>query len=101
MTRSPSRRRSATLLLAAAMIGQACGEPSQPSGSGPLPTATAAAALASTGPIEPMVWPPDEDAPCDQAQAPDATHAPYTGAIRRIRAVDATTVTFELCAPDV
>ena len=100
MTRSPGRRRSATLLLAAALIGGACGEPSQPSGSGTLPSQTAATAPASTGPFEPMVWPPDGDAPCDQLDAPDAAHAAYGGAIRRIRALDTSTVTFDLCAPD-
>lgn len=48
-----------------------------------------------------MVWPEDGDAPCDQAQPPDPSHAAYAGLIRQIRAVDATTVEFELCAPDV
>jgi ABC-type transport system substrate-binding protein len=48
-----------------------------------------------------MVWPPDGVAPCDQVQPPDAEHAAYAGRLRRIRAVDAATVEFELCAPDV
>lgn len=48
-----------------------------------------------------MVWPDDGDAPCDQVQPPDASHAAYAGLIRQIRAVDASTVEFELCAPDV
>ena len=48
-----------------------------------------------------MLWPADADAPCDEVQAPDAEHAAYAGAIRRIRAIDAATVTFELCGPDV
>lgn len=48
-----------------------------------------------------MVWPEDGDAPCDQVQPPDTSHAAYAGLIRQIRAVDASTVEFELCAPDV
>ncbi|MEX1168565.1 MAG: ABC transporter substrate-binding protein [Chloroflexota bacterium] len=100
MTRSPSRRRSATLLFAAVMIGQACGEPSQPSASGPLPSQSSATAQPSLGPFEPLVWPPDGDAPCDQVQPPDPDHGAYTGSIRRIRAVDAATVEIELCSPD-
>ena len=101
MTRSRRRRRSATLLLAAALIGQACGESNQPSGSASAPSQAPTAAPASTGPFEPLLWPPDADAPCDEVQAPDAERAAYAGALRRIRAVDPATVTFELCAPDV
>ena len=37
----------------------------------------------------------------DPVQAPDSEHGPYAGLIRRIRAVDAATVEFRLCAPDV
>lgn len=48
-----------------------------------------------------MVYPADGGAPCGQAQSPDSNHAPYGGTIRRIRAIDALTVTFELCYPDV
>lgn len=103
MTRSSSRRRSATLLLAAVMIGQACGEPSQPSASEPSPSqpSTTASAPASRGIFEPTAWPPDGQAPCDQVEPPDGDHGKYTGLIRRIRSVDATTVEFELCRPDV
>jgi ABC-type transport system substrate-binding protein len=103
MTRSPSRRASVTLLLAAAMIGQACGEPSQSGTSGPLPgePSVPASVPASSGPFEPLAWPPNGDAPCDQVQPPDDDHAAYAGMLRRIRAVDTNTVEFELCAPDV
>jgi ABC-type transport system substrate-binding protein len=83
------------------MIGQACGQPSQPSASGPAPSGPPTPAAASTGPFEPIAWPPDGAAPCDEVQPPDAAHAAYTGTIRRIRAVDPATVEFELCAPDV
>jgi ABC-type transport system substrate-binding protein len=48
-----------------------------------------------------MAYPTGGDAPCGQAEAPDASHAAYTGNLKRIRARDAATVVFELCAPDV
>jgi ABC-type transport system substrate-binding protein len=102
MTRSRSRRRSAILLLlAATLIGTACGQPSLPSASAPPPSSQSAPPVQSTGPFEPMAWPAAGDAPCDQAAAPDAAHAAYTGLIRRIRAVDATTVEFVTCTPDI
>lgn len=113
MTRSRSRRRAATLLrtpallraasllVAVAVIGQACGEPSQPTPTGQPPDSQSAPAAHSVGPFEPMAYPPDGDAPCDQAQAPDAEHAAYAGSILRIRAIDARTVQFMTCAPDV
>ena len=44
---------------------------------------------------------PTGEAPCGQAEAPDAAHAAYTGQIRRISATDPETVVFELCGPDV
>ena len=101
MIRSRRRRRSATLLLAAALIGQACGEPNQPSGSAGAQSQATSSTPASTGPFEPLLWPPDADAPCDEVQAPDAARGAYAGTIRRIRAIDPATVTFDLCAPDV
>jgi ABC-type transport system substrate-binding protein len=120
MTRSSSRRRSGTadgrrrsatdslppsvtLLLAAVMISQACGEPSQSSqssASGSPPGQSSAPVRPSLGPFDPMVWPPDGAAPCDQVLPPDNDHGAYTGTIRRIRAVDAATVEIDLCAPD-
>jgi ABC-type transport system substrate-binding protein len=48
-----------------------------------------------------MAYPSGGEAPCDQAQPPDADHAAYTGLLRSIRAVDAQTVEFRLCAGDV
>ncbi len=48
-----------------------------------------------------MAYPPDGDAPCGQSVAPDASHAPYTGEIKRIRATGRLTVVFDLCVPDV
>ena len=44
---------------------------------------------------------PSADAPCGEAEAPDAAHDPYRGSIRRLIAPDATTVIIQLCGPDV
>jgi ABC-type transport system substrate-binding protein len=52
-------------------------------------------------PFAAMAYPAGEDAPCGQAEAPDAGHAPYTGNLKRISASDPDTVVFELCRPDV
>ena len=49
----------------------------------------------------PTSYPASGDAPCGEAAAPDATHTAYRGNLKRIVAKDASTVTFELCAPDV
>ena len=89
------------LLVSVALVGQACGGTNQPTGSAPPASSESTPAPQSDGPFEPMTYPPDRDAPCDQAQPPDGDHAAYTGSIRRIRAIDARTVEFELCAPDV
>ncbi len=89
------------VVIAATIIGlAACGQV-QPTASGAPSGDVAPSASASTSPFQPTAYPPDGDAPCDQVQAPDADHAAYAGAIRRIRAVDLRTVEFQLCAPDV
>jgi peptide/nickel transport system substrate-binding protein len=48
-----------------------------------------------------MSYPADGEAPCGQAEAPDAQHSAYTGNFKKITATDATTVVFDLCNPDV
>ena len=55
----------------------------------------------SEGAFVPAAYPPSGDAPCGEAKAPDAAHAAYRGNLKRIEAKDASTVVFELCAPDV
>lgn len=57
--------------------------------------------MPSSGPFVRTSYPAAGDAPCGQAGAPDASHAAYTGNLKRIRAKDAATVIFELCTPDV
>lgn len=85
-----------------ALLGEACGGPTQPSDASQPSSGQPGTPVPSSGPFEPTAWPPPGGgAPCDQAQAPDAEHAAYTGLIRRIRSIDATTVEFRLCAPDI
>ena len=48
-----------------------------------------------------MAYPAAGDAPCAQAKPPNASHAAYTGNLKRISTTDPTTVVFELCEPDV
>ena len=48
-----------------------------------------------------MAYPETGEAPCGQAEAPDADHSAYTGNFKRISATDDKTVVFELCNPDV
>lgn len=88
------------LLVALTLITGACGKPNQPTASA-VPTSPESAIASSSTPFEAMTYPPDGDAPCGQAQAPDADHAAYAGSLRSIRAIDELTVKFRLCGPDV
>ena len=85
-----------------ALLVAACGATvppivtSVPSSSRPPTTA-----VPTSGPFTAAAYPVAGAAPCGQAKAPDASHAVYSGNLKRIRAKDATTVVFELCRPDV
>jgi ABC-type transport system substrate-binding protein len=100
----PRRRTagSAASTLALAVLLAACG-PTIP----PIPTSAPTDSpppetpRPSEGAFVPTAYPPSADAPCNASQPPDATHAPYDGELKRIEAKDASTVVFELCAPDV
>jgi ABC-type transport system substrate-binding protein len=48
-----------------------------------------------------MAYPEDGEAPCGQAEAPDADHGKYTGNFKKIEATAANTVVFTLCSSDV
>jgi ABC-type transport system substrate-binding protein len=92
-----------TLLAVSAIVFAACAGTSAPS---PSPAASAAAsapasAAPSAEPFTGMVYPESGEAPCGQAEAPDADHDKYTGNFKKITAQDARTVVFELCNPDV
>ncbi|HYO42082.1 MAG TPA: ABC transporter substrate-binding protein [Candidatus Limnocylindrales bacterium] len=95
------------LVTSLALVVAACGG-ATPSASTAAPTAAPATeapateapateAPAFTG----MAYPESGEAPCGQAAAPDATHSAYTGQFKKITAIDARTVEFQLCYPDV
>ena len=69
------------------------------SGTGAVPTDVASEEpFESSGTFEPMAWPEE---PMDCSFEGDDTHAAYAGEFAQIRAVDESTVEFELCYPDV
>jgi peptide/nickel transport system substrate-binding protein len=79
-----------------AIVFAACGTAATPSPSSPAATGGASAQAsqpASTAPYTGVVYPTDSDAPCGVA--------PYTGEFKKISALDAKTVEFQLCTPDV
>ena len=81
-----------------AIIASACGTAASPSASSPAASAPGgasapASAPASSEPFDAVVYPADGDAPCGTA--------PYTGLFKKISALDAKTVEFQLCSPDV
>ena len=98
------RGRVALALLAVLTVAGCNLTTEQPSGR-PRPSlaerSAAPTAPPSVGPFRPMAYPVAGDAPCAQPTAPDARHAPYRGELKRIRAVDADTVAFDLCFADV
>lgn len=107
---SRPRPRSHRLLAAgtaAALVVAACGSPTVPPSGGPsrqpgasVDASPSGPAVASSGPFRPLVYPPDEPAPCDQDAATVVDEGPYRGTIRRISATDDLTVVFELCDAD-
>ena len=105
MVRSPRWSRAA-LVAVMAIVVTACSSASptaSPAASAapPATSAPATTAPASAAPYAAMVYPATGEAPCAQAAAPDATHAAYVGEFKKISALDANTVEFQLCNPDV
>ncbi len=106
MTRSPKwSPRFAVLAATAALVFAACGSSTTSTAPSVAPAsetpASQAPASASAEAFTPMVYPATGEAPCGQAAAPDATHDKYAGEFKKITAVDAKTVIFDLCNPDV
>ena len=104
MTAAHRRRTQglAACLTTLVLVVAACGPTIDPITSfAPSPTPVPPTAVPSEGPFRPSAYPAAGAAPCGQAEAPDAGHAPYAGEIKRISATDADTVVFELCRPDV
>ena len=96
MHRSPKWSPLAALAATVALVFAACGgstASTAPSASAaPAPSAPAASAEVSTAPFTGTAYPESGDAPCG-----DGT---YTGEMKKITAVDALTVEFQLCQSD-
>ncbi|MFL5679174.1 MAG: ABC transporter substrate-binding protein [Chloroflexota bacterium] len=93
MSRSP-RWSLFALLAIAAIVFTACSGAASPSPSASSGAASApAASAASSAPFTATAYPESGEAPCGVA--------PYTGTFKKITAVDAKTVRFDLCSPDV
>jgi peptide/nickel transport system substrate-binding protein len=79
-----------------AIVVSACGGAATPSPSSSTATTPSTAPASQPGSVAPFtgqVYPTTGDAPCGTA--------PYTGEFKKITAVDAKTVEFQLCNPDV
>ncbi len=87
-----------------AMVG--CGSPTPSTGpeatrlAGPSGSLAFPTAPPSSGAFEPMDYPTDGPAPCEQPASDDPALGPYRGALQRISATDPVTVVFELCDAD-
>jgi ABC-type transport system substrate-binding protein len=92
MPGTPWRARLAVLGATAAILVAACGGAATPTPS-PATPAPETPAPATEAPFEAMVYPETGEAPCGVD--------PYTGQFKKISAIDAKTVVFELCNPDV
>ena len=78
---SRSRRWSpglAALFASAAIVFAACGGAAQSTAPSSAPGSEAPSAAPSTGAFEAMTYPTEGEAPCGQADAPDAEHSAYT-----------------------
>ena len=100
MTRSTWRSPFLALLATTAIIFAACGTAATPSPS-VSPTQAATEQPSEEPPYDGAVYPETGEAPCGEAEAPDADHSAYTGNFKKVTAVDRLTVQFELCNPDV
>ena len=89
---SPLAAIGTVAIVFAACSGSASPSPSSSGAPSTAPT-TAASAPGSVAPYDGVVYPATGDAPCGTA--------PYTGEFKKISALDAKTVEFQLCTPDV
>jgi peptide/nickel transport system substrate-binding protein len=79
-----------------AIVVSACGGAATPSPSSSTATTPSTAPASQPGSVAPFtgqVYPTTGDAPCGTA--------PYTGEFKKVTAIDAKTVEFQLCTPDV
>ena len=100
MTRSTWRSPVLALLATTAIIFAACGTAATPSPSVPASVAPTDQP-SEEPPYDGAVYPETGEAPCGEAEAPDADHSAYTGNFKKISAIDRLTVEFQLCNPDV
>jgi ABC-type transport system substrate-binding protein len=89
------------LAATAVIVFAACGGATTSTAPSEGAASAAPSAAPSSAPFEAMVYPAEGEAPCGQAEAPDADHSAYTGNFKKISATDAGTVVFDLCNPDV
>ncbi len=92
MNRSPKWSPLVALAATLALVFAACGTAATSPSATTAPATPAPSAEASTSPFEGTVYPETGEAPCGVA--------PYTGQLKKITAVDALTVEFQLCGPD-
>ncbi len=93
MHRSPKWSPLAALAATVALVFAACGGSTATTApASEAPASAAPTEAASAAPYEGMVYPESGEAPCGVA--------PYTGQLKKITAVDALTVEFQLCGPD-
>ena len=101
MTRHRTWWSPLAVLTAAVLVFAACaGAPASPPTTGGTAAPTGAATGSPTGEL--MSYPTEGEVTCAQGDTPGSyAGAQYEGEFKRIRAQDANTVVFELCAPDV
>ncbi len=92
MNRSPKWSPLVALAATLALVFAACGTAATSPSATTAPATPAPSVEASTSPFEGTVYPATGEAPCGVA--------PYTGQLKKITAVDALTVEFQLCGPD-
>ena len=92
MNRSPKWSPLVALAATLALVFAACGTAATSPSATTAPATPAPSVEASTSPFEGTVYPETGEAPCGVA--------PYTGQLKKITAVDALTVEFQLCGPD-
>jgi peptide/nickel transport system substrate-binding protein len=94
MSHTSGRLRLLAMLATGALVIAACGPAASPTPAPATPGgATATPATGTPVPFEGMTYPETGEAPCGQDG--------YSGNFKKITAIDARTVEFELCAPDV
>lgn len=102
MSRTPRLARFAALLAGAAIIFAACSPAASPSPSQEPSVAPPAATAASVAPYAGMTYPETGAVTCPAGATKGSFNGTdYSGEFKQVKALDAQTVEFTLCAPDV